>query len=129
MKQVGFIGLGMMGWPMALNVARAGFPLTVYDADPERAAAFGGEVEAVAGGGPEAVRYICRRGDDASRRRRRAAAPSTGRAPSGRAAAGSVVVDMSTSNPKGTGLARRVAERGGRRCPVSGGIARRGRAR
>ncbi len=31
---VGFIGLGRMGWPMAHNLAAAGFDLIVYDADP-----------------------------------------------------------------------------------------------
>ncbi len=39
---VGFIGLGIMGLPMALNLSRAGYPLTIYDKDPaavERAAA------------------------------------------------------------------------------------------
>lgn len=39
MKQkVGFIGLGLMGGPMAANVARAGFPLTVYNRSSEKAA-------------------------------------------------------------------------------------------
>jgi 3-hydroxyisobutyrate dehydrogenase-like beta-hydroxyacid dehydrogenase len=37
MKNVGFIGLGLMGAPMAANVARAGFPLTVYNRSPEKA--------------------------------------------------------------------------------------------
>ncbi len=37
MKRVGFIGLGLMGAPMAANVARAGFPLTVYNRSPEKA--------------------------------------------------------------------------------------------
>jgi 2-hydroxy-3-oxopropionate reductase len=32
---VGFIGLGIMGRPMALNVLRAGFPLIVYDRLPQ----------------------------------------------------------------------------------------------
>ncbi|MCC6168629.1 MAG: 2-hydroxy-3-oxopropionate reductase [Caldilineaceae bacterium] len=32
---VGFIGLGIMGRPMAHNVLRAGFPLVVYDLQPE----------------------------------------------------------------------------------------------
>lgn len=32
---VGFIGLGIMGRPMALNVAKAGFPLVVYDLLPQ----------------------------------------------------------------------------------------------
>jgi len=30
---IGFIGLGKMGWPMASQVAKAGYPLTVMDAD------------------------------------------------------------------------------------------------
>ena len=33
--RVGFIGLGEMGKWMAINVAKAGFPLTVYDVRPE----------------------------------------------------------------------------------------------
>jgi 3-hydroxyisobutyrate dehydrogenase len=39
---VGFVGLGVMGLPMAVNLARAGYALTVYDKDPaalDRAAA------------------------------------------------------------------------------------------
>lgn len=35
MLTVGFIGLGVMGAPMALNVLRGGFPLTVYDLSAE----------------------------------------------------------------------------------------------
>ena len=30
----GFIGLGNMGNPMAMNVLKAGFALTVYDKNP-----------------------------------------------------------------------------------------------
>jgi 3-hydroxyisobutyrate dehydrogenase len=37
---VGFIGLGLMGWPMAANVARAGFPLFVHNRTSARAEAF-----------------------------------------------------------------------------------------
>ena len=33
---VGFIGLGVMGQPMALNLARAGVPLLVWNRSPER---------------------------------------------------------------------------------------------
>lgn len=33
----GFIGLGLMGAPMAANVARAGFPLTVWNRTPAKA--------------------------------------------------------------------------------------------
>ncbi len=34
MERVGFIGLGNMGGPMAKNLVKAGFPLTVLDLDP-----------------------------------------------------------------------------------------------
>ncbi len=35
MERVGFIGVGVMGGPMCLNLLRAGFPLTVYARHPE----------------------------------------------------------------------------------------------
>ncbi len=34
MKRIGFIGLGIMGKPMARNLLKAGYPLTVYDIVP-----------------------------------------------------------------------------------------------
>ena len=34
MEQIGFIGLGVMGRPMASNLARKGFPLVVFDLNP-----------------------------------------------------------------------------------------------
>jgi 3-hydroxyisobutyrate dehydrogenase-like beta-hydroxyacid dehydrogenase len=37
MQKVGFIGLGLMGGPMAANVVRAGFPLTVYNRTADKA--------------------------------------------------------------------------------------------
>jgi hypothetical protein len=46
---VGFIGLGLMGQPMALNVARAGIPLVVWNRTPNRSdplRAYGGRVAA-----------------------------------------------------------------------------------
>ena len=39
MDRVGFLGLGTMGAAMAANIARAGFPLTVWNRTPGRAAA------------------------------------------------------------------------------------------
>jgi 2-hydroxy-3-oxopropionate reductase len=36
MKKIGFIGLGIMGKPMALNLVKAGYELTVYDIVSER---------------------------------------------------------------------------------------------
>ena len=35
-ETIGFIGLGRMGSRMAVNVAKAGYPLTVYNRDPEK---------------------------------------------------------------------------------------------
>lgn len=35
-NMVGFIGLGMMGDPMATNILSAGHPLVVYDIDPKK---------------------------------------------------------------------------------------------
>ncbi len=37
MKKIGFIGLGIMGKPMAKNLLKADYPLTVYDIVPEEA--------------------------------------------------------------------------------------------
>ena len=37
-QRVGFIGLGLMGAPMAANVARAGYPLLVYNRSGDKAA-------------------------------------------------------------------------------------------
>ncbi len=37
MQRVGFVGLGQMGAPMAANIARAGYPLTVYNRTPDKA--------------------------------------------------------------------------------------------
>ncbi|GAB3598062.1 NAD(P)-dependent oxidoreductase [Angustibacter peucedani] len=37
MEDVGFVGLGVMGQPMALNLARAGVPLVVWNRTPARA--------------------------------------------------------------------------------------------
>jgi len=38
-SKIGFIGLGNMGGPMARNIARAGFPITVFDLKKELASA------------------------------------------------------------------------------------------
>lgn len=38
MKKIGFIGLGIMGRPMALNLLKAGYELAVYDVAPEKIA-------------------------------------------------------------------------------------------
>lgn len=41
--KIGFIGLGIMGKPMAINLLKAGYELTVYDINPEPMDALAGE--------------------------------------------------------------------------------------
>ena len=58
--KVGFIGLGNMGGPMALNLAKAGFELVVHDIDPRKLdplVAAGGAIET----SPAAVAGACDR--------------------------------------------------------------------
>ncbi|CAN0040230.1 unnamed protein product [Phaeothamnion confervicola] len=43
-SHIGFIGLGAMGLPMAKRLAGAGYQVTVFDADPARAAAASAEL-------------------------------------------------------------------------------------
>jgi 3-hydroxyisobutyrate dehydrogenase len=45
--KIGFIGLGVMGKPMARNLAKAGYPLTVYDMKSISAEEISGEFEHV----------------------------------------------------------------------------------
>ena len=42
--KVGFIGIGVMGWPMSANLLKGGHDVTVFDVDPARAAQFVKEV-------------------------------------------------------------------------------------
>lgn len=53
--RVGFIGLGVMGWPMARHLARAGYPLTAYDINLEACARLKAEVKVDVAATPEAV--------------------------------------------------------------------------
>ncbi len=39
-KNIGFIGIGTMGWPMAANLVKAGFAVTVFDLSPDRSQDF-----------------------------------------------------------------------------------------
>lgn len=106
--KIGFIGIGAMGTPMAGNLAKAGYKLVIYDADPKRALALAAthEIEiaeslAALGAACDTVitmlpdggivrRVLC--GDNDSFRDCVAAGLK----------AGSLVVDMSSSSPLGT---------------------------
>jgi 3-hydroxyisobutyrate dehydrogenase len=125
---VGFVGVGNMGRRMAANLAKAGFPLVIRDADPEVQQRFlaehGGEpgttAQAFAGAGV----VVTMLPDGAAVRE--AVLGWDG----GIAAAlgpGAVVLDMSSSDPVGTqALAGDLAPLGVRLidAPVSGGITR-----
>ena len=125
---VGFVGLGKMGWPMARNLAAAGHPLTVHDADPGLQASFAAEHGCDAAAEPGAFAaaevVVTMLPDDAAVRdavldRQGGIAPAL--------APGSVVVDMSSSSPEATrALGRRLAELGLGLVdsPVSGGVVR-----
>jgi 3-hydroxyisobutyrate dehydrogenase len=127
---VGFVGLGNMGWPMAHNLAQAGFALVVRDANAEVQQRFAAEHEARGAASPadlaDAEVVVTMLPDE------RVVADAMLTWDGGIAAAlkpGAVVVDMSSSNPIGTqDLGRRLAERQVELvdAPVSGGITRAG---
>jgi 3-hydroxyisobutyrate dehydrogenase len=48
--RVGFIGLGTMGWPMAENLVKAGYAVVVYDNNPQRCLQFCNEHSAAING-------------------------------------------------------------------------------
>ncbi|MGQ9686825.1 MAG: NAD(P)-dependent oxidoreductase [Thiobacillaceae bacterium] len=126
METIGFVGLGVMGAPMALNLLRAGHPLTVYNRTAERAAPLA-EAGASVAVSPQAVAAAGRIvfvnvSDDA-------AVEAVLFGPLGLAhglAKGAVVVDMGTTSPAATRrFAEKLAERGATLldAPVSGGEA------
>jgi 3-hydroxyisobutyrate dehydrogenase len=100
MMRVGFIGLGTMGKPMALNIARKGFPLTVFDIDRGRTA----DLVSQGAAAVDTPAEVARRSDvvitmlpnaDAVR------AVVTGRQGIAEGiAAGATFIDMSTSDPE-----------------------------
>src|SRR5687767_4008204 len=47
-EKIGFIGLGLMGQPMARNLMKAGYELIVYNIPADRAEELGGEGATVA---------------------------------------------------------------------------------
>ena len=53
--RVGFIGLGRMGYPMATNIAAAGFPLTVWNRTVSKSESLAAETGAGVAGSPAAL--------------------------------------------------------------------------
>lgn len=122
-REVGFIGIGAMGWPVARRLLAAGFGVVVHDRDRERMARFTHE----AGGGMaaelrEAVREVVITMLPSSREVEEVLAALRPALP-----AGAVVIDMSSGEPAVTRrLAAELAARGVGLldCPVSGGVSR-----
>jgi 3-hydroxyisobutyrate dehydrogenase len=124
-RRVGFAGIGTMGWPMAANLVRAGFGVTVTDVAAGRAAVFAAEI----GGQAAATAAEAAAGSDvlvtmlpASThvadviREVRNVLPE-----------GALVIEMSSGVPAITrSLAAELADAGVALidCPVSGGVAR-----
>jgi 3-hydroxyisobutyrate dehydrogenase len=125
-ETVGFVGLGRMGCPMAANLARAGYPLVVRDADRDVELRFADEhgalpaAEAKAFGSAGVVITMLPDG-------RVVQDAILGDGIADELAGGSVVVDMSSSSPRDT---RDLGRELGRRsialvdAPVSGGVPR-----
>ena len=125
MTKCAFVGLGVMGYPMAGHLVAAGHEVTVYNRTAARAEAWVGEHEgsaaptpAQAAAGAEMV-FVCVGNDDDVRS---VTAASGGALES--MAAGSVLVDHTTASAR---LAQELHEEAGRRgvgfldAPVSGG--------
>ena len=125
MTKCAFVGLGVMGYPMAGHLAAAGHEVTVYNRTAARAEAWVGEHEgtaaptpAQAAAGAEMV-FVCVGNDDDVRS---VTAASGGALES--MAAGSVLVDHTTASAR---LAQELHGEAGRRgvgfldAPVSGG--------
>ncbi len=124
MDRVGFVGLGTMGTAMAANLARAGFPLTVWNRTPGRAedlkalGATEAATPAELGRNADIVVSCVADTPDVEAVLLGADGVAAG------AAEGTLIIDCSTISPSATrGFGERLAEQGIRMidAPVSGG--------
>ena len=113
--RVGFIGIGVMGWPMASNILKGGHELTVFDLDREAAQRFTQDVGGKAAdsiaelAGAQVVVTML----PTSKHVRQALTEAEGGAFLKAIQAGLVVIDMSSSEPGDTRkLGPVLAERG-----------------
>ena len=127
-RPVGFVGVGNMGRRMAANLAKAGFPLVIWDTDPDAEQRFiarhGGEA-ATAPQSFAAVGVVVTMLPDGAAVREAVLGWEGGIAAA--LPPGAVILDMSSSDPVGTkALAGDLAPLGIRLidAPVSGGITR-----
>ncbi|MDP1674340.1 MAG: NAD(P)-dependent oxidoreductase [Burkholderiales bacterium] len=125
-KKIGFIGVGNMGNPMAANLLKGGFEVTVFDARPETAAAFvaqhGGKAAATLSElatGKDAI--VTMLPDDKIVRKVMLDAGGAASAMN----KGAVLIDMGTCNPTGTRSTAEALEKLGLQmvdAPVMGGV-------
>lgn len=124
-KRVAFLGIGNMGWPMAANLVKAGFEVTVADVVPGRAESFAAET----GGKAAASPAEAAKGADCvvtivpTSKQVAEAVEAVG--PS--LAKGMLVIDMTSGQPGRTReIAAALADKGVAMidCPVSGGVPR-----
>jgi 3-hydroxyisobutyrate dehydrogenase len=122
-RQVGFVGIGNMGWPMAACLVRAGFDVVAADIAPGRVTAFAAEAGGRAGSvtaaaGTDALVTMLPTSEHVAEVLREAADALR---------PGTLVIEMSSGVPAATqALAADLAGRGVGLvdCPVSGGVAR-----
>jgi 3-hydroxyisobutyrate dehydrogenase len=125
-RKIGFIGVGNMGNPMAANLLKGGFEVTVFDARPETAAAFvtqhGGKAAAsLADLARSADAIVTMLPDDKIVRKVMLDAGGAAAA----LAKGAVLIDMSTCDPTGTRKTAEALEKSGIQmidAPVMGGV-------
>lgn len=125
-KNIGFVGLGAMGWPMASNLVKAGFQVLVYDSRAGEAERFVREV----GGKSAASLKALGEASDAvvTMLPTSKIVDAVLLSPNGVASglrAGTVVIDMSSGVPTETAaIAKRLAEKKIELvdAPVSGGV-------
>ena len=125
MQHVAFLGLGAMGAPMARRILAAGFPLTVWNRNPERSAPFaalGASVAAIPRDAAASADVVCTMLSDP------AALEAVADGPDGLVAGlqpGKIWLDFSTVTPEAS---RRAAEKARKRgadfcdVPVAGSV-------
>jgi len=128
-SKVGFIGIGNMGWPMAANLVKAGFAVTVHDLNPEQARKFAAEHDATAAasladlGGCDVVVTML----PTSKEVREVLLDSEGGGVAAHLGAGAIAIDMSSASPVATReIGADLAGHGVKfvDAPVSGGVTR-----
>jgi 3-hydroxyisobutyrate dehydrogenase len=132
-ETIGFVGIGAMGTPMAGHLARAGYPLAIYDLDAGRTRAFAtahpcrvaASLEEV--GRASGIVITMLPDGNIVRRVLCGAKDSFRDCVAGGLKRGAIVIDMSSSSPVGTRSLALLLETRGLRlidAPVSGGVKR-----